>query len=216
MISTGSAAPPIKVAIVEDARDTREMLATLLRGTPGFRCVAACESTEQALRDIPRAAPDVALIDLELPGKPGAECIRALKGKLTRTGFLVLTNFDDPENTFRAIQAGATGYLTKRTPPAHILEAIQELHTGGAPMTPHIARRVLQSLHDAPGTPAPDTLTAREREILTHAAQGRTYQQIADTLGIAHGTVRKHFHNLYEKLHVHTLGEALRRVGQSR
>ncbi len=223
MLTPFPAALPIKVAIVEDERGTREMLATLLRGTPGFCCVAACESTEQALLEIPRAAPAVALVDLKLPGKSGAECIRALRekilsreqllGKPQRTWFLVLTNFEDPENVFRAIQAGASGYLTKSTPPALILEAIRELHEGGAPMTPNIARRILHSLHEAPGTPAPGLLTTREREVLLLAGKGSTYQKIADNLGIAHGTVRKHFHNLYEKLHVHSLPEALRRAG---
>jgi len=207
----------IKVAIVEDDRATREMLSVLLQGSPGFCCVASCESAECAVREVLRTSPDVALIDLELPGKSGTECIRLLRRRLQtkphRTCYLVLTNFDDPENVFRAIQAGAHGYLTKRTPPSAILEAIRDVHEGGAPMTPHVARRVLQSLHDPIGAPPPGMLTTREREVLTLAAKGMTYQRIADTLGTAHGTIRKHFHNLYEKLHVHSLGDALRRTG---
>lgn len=206
-------AAPIRVALVEDARETRDMLVALLNGTPGFACVAACESAEEALRKIPHAKADVALVDLQLPGKPGAECIRALKQARPEIALMVLTNFGDPGSIFSAIQAGASGYLLKRTPPAQILEAIRELHTGGSPMTPEIARRVLESLHDAPDTPAPQKLTAREREVLTLAAKNRTYQRIADTLGLSHGTVRTHFRNAYEKLHVHSLAEALRRAG---
>ncbi len=198
---------------MEDARETRGLLMQLLHGSPGFSCVAACETAEEALRQIPPLEPDIALVDLRLPGKSGVECLRALKQAKPGIALLVLTNFDDPETLFGAIQAGASGYLLKRTAPKQILQAIRELHAGGSPMTPEIARRVLESLHDTPGTPPPQRLTAREHEVLTLASRGRTYQQIADHLGISHGTVRTHFRNAYEKLHVRSLAEALKRIG---
>lgn len=204
---------PIRVAVVEDVADTREKLVALIEGSPGFVCVAACESAEQALRRIPGTHPDVVLVDLRLPGKSGAECLRGLKGLEPKASFLVLTSFNDPESLFGALQAGASGYLLKRTPPGEILEAIRELHGGGSPMTPEIARRVLESLHDAPDAPSPGRLTAREREVLKFAADGLTYQQIAEQLGVSHGTIRTHFRNAYEKLHVRSLAEALHRVG---
>jgi len=204
---------PIRAALVEDARDTREMLAALLNSTPGLVCVAACESAEEALRKIPKAAADIALVDLRLPGKSGVECLRGLKEACPKLALMVLTNFDDPEILFGAIQAGASGYLLKRTPPTQIVEAIRELHAGGSPMTPEIARRVLESLHDSPGAPPPQQLSAREREVLHLASKGHSYQSVADQLGISHGTVRTHFRNAYEKLHVRSLAQALQRIG---
>jgi len=205
--------PPIRVAVVEDSAQTRAMLVALLDGSPGFTCVAACETAEKAIQRIPGTAPDVVLMDLRLPGKSGAECLRALQPAAPSAAFMVLTAFDDPESLFGALQAGASGYLLKRTAPAEILEAIRELRAGGSPMTPEIARRVLDSLHDAPETPAPGRLTAREREVLTLAADGLTYHRIAERLGLSHGTIRTHFRNAYEKLHVRSLAEALQRVG---
>jgi len=206
----------IQVAIVEDNRETRSMLASLLRQAPGFACVAECASAEEAMKAIPRLLPDVALVDLDLPGLSGADCIRALRAKLAagprQVAFMVLTVFENGEKIFEAIQAGASGYLTKRTPPGKILEAIAELHQGGGPMSPQIASRVLRSLQDAPGLPAPEPLSPREREILEHLGKGTRRAAIAEALGIDHGTVRKHLENIYRKLHVHSRAEALARV----
>jgi DNA-binding NarL/FixJ family response regulator len=202
----------IKVAILEDHAPWRRTLETLLSGTPGFRCVCACGTAEELLRQIAAAKPDVVLVDLELPGASGADCIRRLKAESPNLGLLVITNFADTDHIFRAIRAGACGYVLKRTPPAKILEAIEEVHSGGAPMTPQIARLVLESLHDpTPPGPPDEKLTDREVEVLQLAQKGLRYRQIADALGISHDTVRAHFRNIYRKLHVRSRFEAVAR-----
>jgi len=215
----GDGPRPIKVAIIEDHRETRSMLANLLRQSPGFACVAECASAEEALKCIPRLLPDVALVDLDLPGLSGADCIRALRAKLADeprgVSFLVLTVFENADKIFGAIQAGASGYLTKRAAPEKILEAIVELREGGGPMSPQVASRVLRSLQDAPGVPAPEKLSPREREILEHLGKGMRRPAIAAALGIDLGTVRKHLENIYRKLHVHSRAEALARLRQT-
>jgi DNA-binding NarL/FixJ family response regulator len=200
----------IKVAILEDHEPWRKTVETLLTGTPGFRCVCTCGVAEELIARVPVTRPDVVLVDLELPGTSGTECIRQLKARFPGLGLLVITNFADTDHIFRAIRAGASGYVLKRTPLAKILEAIQEVHGGGAPMSPQIARLVLESMRDPRShAPSDETLSERETEVLQLAQKGLRYREVAQTLGITHDTVRAHFRNIYRKLHVHSRFEAV-------
>jgi DNA-binding NarL/FixJ family response regulator len=211
---------PIQVAIVEDSREIREGLSILIDSSPGFRCVAACESAEEALIQLPKALPDVALMDIQLPGMSGIECIRILKTRMPKLQIMMLTVFEDHDRIFQSLAAGASGYLVKKTPPQRILEAIQDLHAGGSPMSNQIARRVVDAFRQPapkPQSSAPvareaQHLSAREWEILQHLAQGFLYKEIADSLKISIETVRTHIRNIYEKLHVHSRTEALLKV----
>jgi DNA-binding NarL/FixJ family response regulator len=201
---------PIKVAIVEDNREIREGLTLLINGSPDFQCVLACASAEAALIEIPRQQPDVVLMDIGLPGISGIECIRRLKELAPKTQMMMLTVFEDHDKIFQSLAVGASGYLIKRTPPAKVLEAIQELHHGGSPMSNQIARRVVQVFQTpVRSSEAVALLSEREQEILTHLAQGFLYKEIAEALGISTDTVRTHVRNIYEKLHVHTRTGAL-------
>ena len=203
----------LKVAIVEDTRDTRESLALLINGSPGFRCVVACRSAEEALNRVPSLAPDVVLMDIGLPGLSGIECIPRLKAKLPSAQIMMLTVFDDAERIFQALAAGATGYMVKKTPPAKLLEAITEVHRGGAPMSSQIARQVVEAFKKpAPKTERNTNLAPRERQVLELLAQGFLYKEIGDKLGITIGTVRVYVRHIYEKLHVHTRTEAINKA----
>ncbi|MBI4663154.1 MAG: response regulator transcription factor [Verrucomicrobia bacterium] len=204
---------PLKVAIVEDTRETRESLALLINGSPGFRCVAACPTAEQALNQIPSLKPDVVLMDIGLPGMSGVECIQMLKTKLPSTQIIMLTILEDAEKIFQSLAAGATGYLLKKTPAAKLLEAITDAHQGGAPMTSQIARQVVESFKKHTPKAAPDTkLSPRENQVLDLLAQGFLYKEIGDRLGIAMGTVRVYIRSIYDKLHVHTRMEAVNKA----
>ena len=206
----------IRVAIVEDNRPFRDSLVTVLSGSSRVRCVATCADGEQALREIPASKAEVVLVDLQLPKMSGTECIRQLKAQHPEQQFLVLTNFEDSDKIFGAIRAGASGYVTKREQYARMLEAIEEVRAGGAPMTPHIARRVLESLRESPSEQEDcEILTRREEEILGLAKQGLRYREIAIALDVSCGTVRTHFNHIYQKLHVHSRAEALMRFERS-
>lgn len=205
----------IKVAIVEDSADTREALQVLINGSEGFMCVAACGSAEEALAVIPRCPPDVVLMDIQLPGMSGIECIRRLKNQLPDVQIMMLTVFEDHDRIFQSLAAGASGYIVKKTVPDKLLEAIDELHKGGAPMSGQIARQVVEAFknpvdslpeHDAP---PPTNLSKREQEILGQLARGFLYKEICNHLGISMGTVRVHIRHIYEKLHVHNRTEAI-------
>lgn len=203
----------IKVGLVEDTVDTREALAQLIRSSPGFECVAACESAEQALRLFPETCPDVVLMDIELPGMSGIECIQHLKDLLPSLRIMMLTVFEDHERIFKSLAAGATGYVVKKTKPAKLLESIRDLAAGGAPMSSQIARQVVEHFR----SPLPDEnmaamLSPREREVLDQLALGFLYKEIAAKLGITIGTVRVHIRRIYEKLHVRNRTEAVRAV----
>jgi DNA-binding NarL/FixJ family response regulator len=205
----------IKVAIVEDGAEAREALQILINGAEGFACVAACDSAEAALAVIPRCPPDVVLMDIQLPGMSGIECIRRLKHLLPEVQIMMLTVFEDHDRIFQSLAGGASGYIVKKTPPAKLLEAIDELHHGGAPMSGQIARQVVevfkQPLDGFPVTrePAPTNLSKREQEILGQLARGFLYKEICDHLGISLGTVRVHIRHIYDKLHVHNRTEAI-------
>ena len=201
---------PIRVSIVEDDDGIRESLAVIVAGSEGFRCVSRHRSAEDALRDLPAAKPDVVLMYINLPKMSGINCVRKLKELLPSTQTLMLTVYEDNDSIFDSLAAGASGYLLKRTPPARLLEAIDEVHKGGSPMTTSIARRVVQSFQTmGRSTREEENLTPREEEILSYLAKGYRYKEIADQLFISVETVRSHLHRVYEKLHVRSRTEAV-------
>ena len=205
----------INVAIVEDMEEMRVALRVLIDGSHGFTCTNVFADAEHAIRELPSIKPDVALIDIHLPGKSGTECVRALKKRMPETQFMMCTVYDDDDHIFEALKAGATGYILKRTSPAQILEALRDLHAGGSPMSSEVARRVINSIHtENEPSEAVEVLTQREREILDLLALGYLYKEIADKLSISKDTVKKHIHNIYEKLHVQTRTEALNKAFQ--
>jgi len=200
------------VAIVEDDWAVRENLALLISKAPGFSCVATCESAEEALLRLPALAPDVVLMDINLPGKDGISCVAALREVLRKTQVIMLTIEEDSEKVFESMKAGATGYLVKHFSPQEILEAVAEVHRGGAPMSSHIARKVVTAFRQptvAVGEEA--NLTTREEEVLRLLAKGRRSKEIADELGVGMGTVNTHVRHIYEKLHVRSRAEAVAR-----
>ena len=198
------------VGIVEDDAILRSSLTKLVEGARGFRCVAACSTGEEALEKLPPFKPDVVLIDLNLPQMSGIECIRRLKELLPLTPMIVLTVYEDSEHIFRALKAGASGYLLKRSEPEEVLEAIKDARDGGAPMSSQVAQRVVRSFHEPAATSLDTTaLTEREKEILTFLSRGFANKEIADKLDISVPTVRTHLRHIYEKLHVRSRSEAI-------
>ena len=198
---------PIHVAIVEDDRRLREQLVGLIDSAPEFCCVGAYGSGEETLRELPAAQPVVVLMDINLPGMSGVECTFRLKRKLPSVQVVMFTVYDDNERVFEALKAGASGYLLKRTPPAEILEALTDVHGGGAPMSGYIARQVVQSFSRQAGPEAPQ-LSSREEEVLTLVSKGYINKEIAGMLGIGLETVRGHLKLIYKKLHVRSRTEA--------
>jgi DNA-binding NarL/FixJ family response regulator len=201
---------PIAVAIVEDNDQLRTTLARVLNRTDGFECVSHYPSAEAALEGLPKDRPQVVLMDINLPGINGVECVRRLKPLLPDTQIVMLTVYEDTENIFNALAAGATGYLLKRTPRSELIEALHEVRRGGSPMTAHIARKVVQSFQQAPSAASPtDNLSQREQEVLDCLAQGLIYKEIAEKLGISYETVHTYIRRIYEKLQVRTRTEAV-------
>lgn len=200
----------IRIAMVEDDTTVREGLKMLLQGTPGFSCVATYSNGEDALADLPKVKPDVVLMDIDLPGINGIECIITLKALNLPMQFIMLTVMEDSEAIFNSLSAGASGYLMKHTPPAKLLEAIEEVYRGGSPMSSEIARKVVESFQNpSAGTDTPNVLTKREDEILSYLAKGYLYKEIADLSNISIDTVRSHIRHIYEKLQVNTRTEAI-------
>ncbi|MBI5215546.1 MAG: response regulator transcription factor [Ignavibacteriae bacterium] len=201
---------PITVALVEDNKEIREGLTVLINGSEGFECVAAYPTAEEALRKIESDDPDVVMMDIQLPGMSGIECVRQLKAKLPKLQIMMQTIYEDDERIFDSLLAGASGYILKKTPPTKFLEAIQDLHNGGSPMSSQIARKVVQSFQKL-GTSSKETenLTSREHEILSLLAKGYRYKEIAEMLFISIETVRTHLRNIYEKLQVRSRTEAV-------
>jgi DNA-binding NarL/FixJ family response regulator len=201
---------PIKVALVEDDEGIRSSLTTLIRRTPALRLAGEYPDAETALKEIPRRPPNVVLMDINLPGMNGVECVRSLKASLPQVQFLMLTVYEDSDSLFNSLKAGASGYLLKRTASARLLEAIRDVHAGGSPMTPQLARRVVQFFSRPPQeTPPATRLTAGEREFLDQLAKGYAYKEIADRMKISIDTVRSYVRTVYEKLHVHSRTEAV-------
>jgi DNA-binding NarL/FixJ family response regulator len=202
----------IKVSIVDDEADLRENIAGYVGAAKGFRCLGLYSNAREALAGIPREKPDVVLMDINLGGMSGIECVRLLKPQIPETQVVMLTVFEDTEKIFSALAAGASGYLLKRMPPAKLLEAIREVQEGGSPMSAPIARKVVQSLQPAlaaPSAPATLALSPRERDVLDGLAEGQAYKQIADKLGVSIHTVRNYIRRIYEKLHVCSRTEAV-------
>ena len=193
----------------------RQNLAEFIHGTPGFACVAACASAEEALRLLPGSTADVALVDINLPGKSGVELVRELKGLGLRTQIIMLTVEADSQRVFESLKVGATGYLVKHIVPEEILEAIREVHQGGAPMSSQVARMVVTTFRAPAPASMPDSqLSTRESEILRLLACGDRSKEIADKLGIGVGTVNTHIRHVYDKLHVRSRAEAVARLFQ--
>jgi DNA-binding NarL/FixJ family response regulator len=200
----------ISVAIVEDKPEVRRNLARFVDEAPGFSCVLSCSTAEEALKAIPAANPDVVLMDIQLPGKSGIACTAELKALMPALRVMMLTVYEDNDAIFSALQAGASGYLLKRSAPNRLLEAITDLHRGGAPMTGEIARRVIESFHRLkPAVNPQDKLTPKEEEILALLARGFANKEIASKLDISYDTVRYHLKHIYDKLHVHSRTEAV-------
>lgn len=200
----------IKVSIVEDDAKLRETLVRYFAGQSGFRCVKAYANAEAALADIPQHLPDVVLMDINLPGMSGIECVSKLRKAAPLLKIIMLTVFEEGEQVFQALSAGAFGYLVKSNRPQKILEAIREVFDGGSPMSGHIARKVVQSLHtNSVANAETETLTARELEVLQGLSRGHPYKEIASELGISLSTVRTYIQRIYEKLHVHSQTEAV-------
>lgn len=200
----------ITVSIVDDDDGQRDSIAQFLKTAAGVECVSAYGSAQEALEGIPEDAPDVVLMDINMPDVDGIECTRQLKSLLPQAQILMLTVYDDTDKIFSALSAGASGYLLKRANPSQLLEAIHEVNAGGSPMSGPIARKVVQSFQNAP--PADDdqdALSAREREVLDFLAQGHTYKRISYELGISMDTTRTYIRRIYEKLHVHSRTEAV-------
>ena len=203
----------IRVAIVEDYRSVRENLAVLVNAAPGFSCVGSCASAETALAELPALRPEVVLMDIHLPGRTGIECVARLKPLIPQAQIIMLTVEENSARVFESLQAGATGYLVKHVAPEVILEAIAEVHRGGAPMSSHIARMVVATFRQPPVSPAADlALSPREEEILRLLAKGYRSKEIADQLGVGVGTVNTHVRHIYEKLHVRSRAEAVARL----
>ena len=201
---------PIKVSIVEDNQGMRESFAALLNQSPNLQCVTAFATGEDAVRGMTTDPPDVALVDVNLPGMDGIECVAKLKLQLPKLLVLMLTRYEQSDLIFNSIRAGASGYLLKKTPPAELIQAIEQVHAGGAPMSMQIARKVVDHFRQIQ-QPASDVekLTPREQEILELLSKGYYYKEIGDRLKITMNTVRTHLHHIYEKLHVQSRTEAV-------
>jgi DNA-binding NarL/FixJ family response regulator len=200
----------IRVSVVEDDARVRASLARLIDGAAAFRCVSQHESAEQAIDELPALGPDVVLMDINLPGLSGVECVRRLKALAPGVQVVMLTVYEDTDLIFAALAAGASGYLLKRTPPDELLGGIRDVHRGGSPMTSHIARKVVRSFQEVEdGQSDEGALSPREREVLDHLAQGYLYKEIAGRLAISYETVHTYVRRIYEKLQVHSRTEAV-------
>jgi len=199
----------IRVAIVEDDEQVRENLARLIGEAKGFECVATFASGEQAVSGFPRRVPDVVIMDINLPGISGVECVRQLKSAFPDVHIVMFTVYDDSERIFQALQMGAAGYLLKRSTAEEILHAIRDVHGGGAPMTSYIARKVVQSFRrQGPSDKPAENLSKRETDVLEYVARGYSNKEIADALGLKAETVRGYLKTVYTKLHVRSRTEA--------
>jgi DNA-binding NarL/FixJ family response regulator len=207
---------PLTVAIIEDQKDIRAGLQILIKGSPGFCCVGACASIEEALGSPFSESPKLVLVDIGLPGMSGTEGIPLLRQKYRGTICLVLTVYDDDNRIFEALCAGASGYLLKKTPPAKLLDSLQEAAHGGAPMSPEIARRVVQLFQKfRPQEKAEHNLTAHEVRLLQLLAEGHNYKTAGKEIGVTPNTIAFHMKHIYEKLHVHSKSEAVAKALRS-
>ncbi len=200
----------IGVSIIEDDAPARAILAEWIRRADGFRCISEHGTAESALAQVPAKRPTVVLVDINLPGMNGIECVRRLKPLLPETQFVMLTVYEDADHIFDALAAGASGYLLKQTPFNDLLAALKEVHSGGSPMTSNIARKVVQSFQQfRPATAEGEDLSPREHEVLNLLARGYLYKEIAESLGISVPTVNTYIRRIYEKLHVRSRAQAV-------
>jgi DNA-binding NarL/FixJ family response regulator len=207
----------IRVMLIEDQRDVREGLAVLINGSPGFRCVGAFRTMEEALRVMGNEPPDVVLTDIGLPGMSGVEGTKVLKERHPDLPVVALTVYDDDEDVFDALCAGASGYLLKNTPPARLLESLKEVASGGAPMSPEVARRVINLFREfRPPERASYRLTQQESGLLKLIIDGHSYKTAAVELGISVSTISFHLQNIYNKLQVHSKSEAVAKALRER
>jgi DNA-binding NarL/FixJ family response regulator len=199
----------ISVCIVEDDAELRESVSNYVGDAPGFRCLGAYGTAEEALKEIPRQRPTVVLMDINLPALSGIDCVKRLVPLAPEVQVLMFTVYEDSDQVFEALVAGACGYMVKSTPPEKVLEAIREAHNGGSPMSTHIARKVVKYFHMSRPGDEIASLSKREEEVLHHLSQGCLYKEIADRLNISIDTVRKHLKSIYGKLHVHSRTDAV-------
>jgi DNA-binding NarL/FixJ family response regulator len=200
----------ISVSIVDDEKKLCQSISTFLNGSPGFRCVSIYGNAEAALKHLPADQPDVVLMDINMAGMNGIECVRQLKILAPQIQILMFTIYEDTEQIFKALAAGATGYLLKRLEPGELLQSIRDVHAGGSPMSNSIARKVVASFQEAnQAGEKQNLLTPREQAVLDCLAQGLAYKQIGDKLGISINTIRAHLRHIYEKLHVQSRTEAV-------
>jgi DNA-binding NarL/FixJ family response regulator len=200
----------ITVSIVDDEKELCESIATFVNGAPGFRCVSMYHSGEAALKHLPKDHPDVVLMDIHMSGISGIECAGRLKALMPQLQIMMLTVYEDTNQIFKALSAGASGYMLKRLTPTKLLEAIQDVHDGGSPMSSSIARKVVGSFQAVPKTANKDELlSSREQMILDCLSNGLTYKQVADKLNITIPTIRSYLRRVYEKLHVQSRTEAV-------
>jgi len=200
----------VRVVIIEDLREVREGLTVLINGTASFQCAGSYRTMEEALASLDAAGPDVILTDIGLPGMDGIEGTRILRERFPNVPVLALSVYDDDDNVFNAICAGASGYLLKNTPPARLLESLREVADGGAPMSPEVARRVVKLFREfRPPERASYRLTQQETALLTLMVEGHHYKTAAQAMGISINTVSFHLKHIYEKLQVHSKSEAV-------
>ncbi len=202
----------INIALVEDNDEIREGLSYLLNSSEGFKCAAKFSNAEDALKKVPALNVDVVLMDINLPGMSGIECVSELKKIRREIQIIMLTIFEEGEIIFKSLQAGASGYILKKTSPAQLLDAVRDVYNGGSPMSSQIARKVVQSFQNKNDAVKDNDLSNREIEILNYLSKGYRYKEIADLLFISIETVRTHIRNIYEKLQVHSRTEALLKV----
>jgi DNA-binding NarL/FixJ family response regulator len=205
----------LKVAIVEDDPRWRASLESLLRETEGLECVGSYCTGEDAVKELPKRNPQVVLMDINLPGMSGVECLRQLRGQLSAIQVVMLTVYDDSDRIFHALEMGANGYLLKRASADEILQAIHDVQGGGAPMSAYIARKVVQSFQRQASTAKPDeVLSKRESEVLGYVARGYSDKEVAEALGLTSATIRSYLKTIYSKLHVHSRTQAILKAGK--
>lgn len=202
----------IKICIVEDLKEVMDGMTSLLTLDERFEVLATFADAEKAAEELPAWQPDIVIMDINLPGMNGIECIKKVKPQCPQSQFIMFTIYEDDEKVFEALNAGASGYLLKKTPLKKIGESLQELYEGGSPMSTQIARKVIDRLRNNNPSGAIDMLSAREQEILQYLATGLLYKEIAEKTSISTSTVRQHIHHIYEKLHVQNRTEALNKA----
>jgi DNA-binding NarL/FixJ family response regulator len=205
----------VLVSIVEDDASIRQILTEWIGRAEGFRCHSVHDSAESALAKLPEEKPRIVLVDINLPGQSGIECVRRLKPTMPNTQFMMLTVYEDTGHIFDALKAGASGYLLKRTPREELIASLKQVQEGGSPMTSYIARKVVQSFYQTPPERLEtEGLSPREREVLELLARGYFYKEITEALGISMSTVNTHVRRVYEKLHVHSRAQAVAKLAE--